>query len=167
MRPRVFEVVRNCTGAAMLEFALVLPVLLLVVFGITQFGLVFFHYLMVTNGAEVGARQLSTSRFDSTPYTDTVAAIQNATTLGSNVTTILKVYNSQTSTWTTCISGGDAACQTALQNAYNDQPTNGPPPPVSVQVSFSCSFETLIEVPHFPIHLNICPISSTMEAPVQ
>ena len=72
---RLLEVARDCAGAAFLEFALVLPVLLLVVFGITQFGLVFYHYLMVANGAAVGARQFSVSRLDSAPYTHTVAAI--------------------------------------------------------------------------------------------
>lgn len=158
MRPRVFEVVRDCAGAAFLEFALVLPVLLLVMFGIMQFGLIFYHYIMVTNGAAVGARQFSISRLDTTPYTDTVTAIQNATTLGSNVTITLKVNNAACTT--------NSQCQTDLQNAY--LAGSSPPEAVSVQVQFSasCSFEDLIEVPGFPIHLNLCP-TSTMQAPVQ
>ena len=79
---RLLEVARDCTGAAMLEFALVLPVLLLVVFGITQFGLIFYHYSLVTNAAEAGTRTLSISFQDPHPYCDTVNAIIDHTSGG-------------------------------------------------------------------------------------
>ena len=171
MRPRVFEVVRDCTGAAFLELALVLPVLLLVVFGITQFGLIFYHYTLVTNATAAGMRQLSISRLDSTAYCDTENTIINASgglggtpgssgscpTINSDFTITLKVNG------TACTS--NSACQSALAAAY--AAAINPPEPASVQVQFSCSFEDLIAVPHFPIHLGVCPLTSTMQAPIQ
>lgn len=43
-------------GAELIEFALVLPLLLLVLFGIIDFGLMFQRYHVVTNAAREGAR---------------------------------------------------------------------------------------------------------------
>src|SRR5579862_278321 len=74
---RWLEVARDCTGTVFLEFALVLPVLLLVAFGITQFGLIFYHYTLVTNAAAAGTRQLSVSYQDPHPYCDTINTIIN------------------------------------------------------------------------------------------
>jgi Flp pilus assembly protein TadG len=46
-------------GAAAVEFALVLPVLILLVFGIVEFGLVFNRWLSVTHAAREGVRTYS------------------------------------------------------------------------------------------------------------
>ena len=43
-------------GAELVEFAIVLPLLLLVLFGIIDFGLLFQRYHVVTNAAREGAR---------------------------------------------------------------------------------------------------------------
>ena len=50
------------SGQAMVEFAIVLPVLLVLVFGIIQFGIVFNHYLTLTDAVRAGARQAAVSR---------------------------------------------------------------------------------------------------------
>jgi Flp pilus assembly protein TadG len=47
---------RDQRGQAMTEFALVLPILALLIFGIIQFGIVFNNYLTVTDSARAGAR---------------------------------------------------------------------------------------------------------------
>jgi Flp pilus assembly protein TadG len=44
------------TGAELVEFAIVLPLLLLVLFGIIDFGMLFHRYQVVTNAAREGAR---------------------------------------------------------------------------------------------------------------
>jgi Flp pilus assembly protein TadG len=49
-------------GQAVVEFAVILPVLLLVLFGILQFGIVFNNYIQVTSAAREGARKAATSR---------------------------------------------------------------------------------------------------------
>ncbi len=43
-------------GAAAVEFAIILPVLLLVMFGIVEFGTLMYDQIMVTNAAREGAR---------------------------------------------------------------------------------------------------------------
>jgi Flp pilus assembly protein TadG len=52
----------NDEGQAVVEFAVILPVLLLVLFGILQFGIVFNNYIQVTSAAREGARKAATSR---------------------------------------------------------------------------------------------------------
>ena len=47
---------RSEDGAQLVEFALVLPLLLLVLLGIAEFGFVFQRYEVVTNAAREGAR---------------------------------------------------------------------------------------------------------------
>ena len=47
---------RNKHGQAMVEFALVLPILLLVMFAIIEFGRLFFSYAMVSAASREGAR---------------------------------------------------------------------------------------------------------------
>lgn len=51
-------------GAAALEFALVVPVLLLLIFGIIEFGLAFQAQLALTHGAREGARLAAVGKFD-------------------------------------------------------------------------------------------------------
>ena len=46
----------------MTEFALVLPVLALLLFGVIQFGIAFNNYLTVTDAARAGARKGAVSR---------------------------------------------------------------------------------------------------------
>jgi Flp pilus assembly protein TadG len=49
-------------GQAMVEFAIVLPVLLMLVLGIIQVGILFNHHLAVTDAVRAGARQAAVSR---------------------------------------------------------------------------------------------------------
>lgn len=53
---------RREEGQAYVEFALVLPLLLLIVMGIIQFGTVFKDYIALTDAVRVGARQAAVSR---------------------------------------------------------------------------------------------------------
>jgi Flp pilus assembly protein TadG len=50
------------SGQSLVEFALTLPVLLLVLTGITTFGLAMNNYLSLTEATSVGARQIAISR---------------------------------------------------------------------------------------------------------
>ncbi len=47
---------RREKGQAMVEFAIVLPIFILVLCGILDFGWYFFHTLLIENGAREGAR---------------------------------------------------------------------------------------------------------------
>ena len=53
---------RRDDGQAYVEFALILPILLLVVMGIIQFGTAFKDYIALTDAVRVGARQGAVSR---------------------------------------------------------------------------------------------------------
>src|SRR4051794_32628796 len=50
-------------GQAIVEFAIVLPLLMGLVLGIVQFGIVFNNYETLTDAARVGARKAAVSRF--------------------------------------------------------------------------------------------------------
>ncbi len=65
-------------GQTMVEFALAMPVLCLVLFGIIQFGVLFNDYLSLTDAARVGARKGAVSRTAANPSAATEAAVRNA-----------------------------------------------------------------------------------------
>ncbi|MFN0155428.1 MAG: TadE/TadG family type IV pilus assembly protein, partial [Gaiella sp.] len=69
---------RNEEGQAMVEFALIIPALLLVVFGIIQFGILFNNYLTLTDAVRVGARQAAVSRQSPNPIATTTDQIMRA-----------------------------------------------------------------------------------------
>ena len=64
----------------MTEFALVLPILSLLLFGVIQFGLVFNNYLTVTDAVRAGARKAAVGRHLSDPSGAATTAVRNAST---------------------------------------------------------------------------------------
>lgn len=63
-------------GQSIVEFAIILPFLLFLLLGITQFGLAFHNYLAITDAARVGARAAAVNR-TTNPCTAARTAIQN------------------------------------------------------------------------------------------
>ncbi|MPZ71426.1 MAG: pilus assembly protein [Actinobacteria bacterium] len=61
-------------GAAAVEMAIVLPLLLLLVFGIVEFGLIFNRWITVTHSAREGVRQLALGK----PDADAIALAEAA-----------------------------------------------------------------------------------------
>ena len=49
--------IKNERGQTMTEFAFVLPILLVVLFGIIQFGIIFNNYVALTDAARAASRQ--------------------------------------------------------------------------------------------------------------
>ena len=60
----------------MTEFALVLPVLALILFAVIQFGIVFNNYVTLTDATRAGARKAAVSRQSSDPVGAAVAAVR-------------------------------------------------------------------------------------------
>jgi len=58
--------------------ALVMPILLLLTYGMCWFGLAVNNYLVLTNAVQVGAQVLATDRGSSNPCSDVVTAVENA-----------------------------------------------------------------------------------------
>ncbi|HMI98297.1 MAG TPA: TadE family protein [Gaiellaceae bacterium] len=79
----------------MTEFALVLPILALLLFGVIQFGIVFNNYITLTDATRAGARKAAVSRRDPNPTATCVSAIRNS---ASNMTQS-KLTPTCTSTW--------------------------------------------------------------------
>jgi Flp pilus assembly protein TadG len=69
---------RNDRGQTMVEFALVVPILCVVLFGILQFGALYNDYVTLTDAARVGARKAAVSRQSSNPSGAAVAATRGA-----------------------------------------------------------------------------------------
>jgi Flp pilus assembly protein TadG len=101
------------SGNAAVEFALVLPLLLTVMFAIIELGYCLFNYQMLTGAARVGARNFAVSRATTTtPYATTRSVISTAAN-GLKSATLLAAGNITLAVaGTTCAS--DAACVTAL-----------------------------------------------------
>jgi Flp pilus assembly protein TadG len=69
---------RSSEGQTMVEFALVLPMLAFLLFGIIQFGIVFNHYLDLTDAVRAGARVAAVSRQAGNPSGAAQAAVVNS-----------------------------------------------------------------------------------------
>jgi Flp pilus assembly protein TadG len=70
--------IRTEQGQTMTEFAIVLPVLVLLVFAVIQFGILFNNYVMLTDAARAGARKAAVSRTDSNPIGATETQVRNS-----------------------------------------------------------------------------------------
>ena len=94
-------------GQTLVEFAALLPVLCLLLFGIIQFGVVFHDYITVTDASRVGARKAAVSRIGGDTGAAAVAAAKEAgssldwTKDGASVTC-------EADDWTSA--GGDVSC---------------------------------------------------------
>jgi Flp pilus assembly protein TadG len=62
----------------MVEFVLVAPILLLLVFGIVQFGIMLNNYVTLTDAVRVGARQAAVSRTNPNRVTVTTDRVKSA-----------------------------------------------------------------------------------------
>jgi Flp pilus assembly protein TadG len=67
-------------GQSMTEFALVLPLLVVLLFGIIQFGITFNNYITLTDAVRAGARKGAVSRHEKDPAAVTVDAVKAAAT---------------------------------------------------------------------------------------
>jgi Flp pilus assembly protein TadG len=59
--------IKSERGQTMTEFALVMPILLVLLFGIVQFGIIFNNYVTLTDAARTASRKGAVSRNDSDP----------------------------------------------------------------------------------------------------
>jgi Flp pilus assembly protein TadG len=69
---------RSEKGQATTEFAVVLPILVVLLFGIIQFGITFKDYLSLTDAVRAGARKGAVSRELADPVGATRTAVRNA-----------------------------------------------------------------------------------------
>lgn len=80
-------------GASAVEFALVLPLLLLIVFGIIEFGVIMYNKAMITNASREGARRgivyrTDPSTGDYSPLSDLQIKTEVTNYLGNHLITL-------------------------------------------------------------------------------
>ena len=150
-------------GLAMVEFAIILPVLLYFLFGVIQYGWLLSKYMGLTNAAQVGVLYLVSQGIStSTPYTNTVASIcgQNNGALGvtlcnasyppgnNSIAIAIALYG------TTC--NTDATCVALLPPTANCNSSTG-----TATVTVSYGFTAIVPAKLYP---TSSPISSTISA---
>ena len=64
----------------MVEFALVIPILCVVLFGVIQFGILYKNYVTLTDATRVGARKAAVSRHEADPVGVTVTKVKSSAT---------------------------------------------------------------------------------------
>jgi len=69
---------RSEEGQALVEFALVAPLLFLILFGIVQFGIAFMNSIALTDAVRAGARKAAVSRTAADPTQATKTAVLGA-----------------------------------------------------------------------------------------
>ena len=113
-------------GASAAEFAIILPVMLIALFGIIQFGITINNYIEITSGARAGARVLAVSRGSATPYQDSVTAFRNS---APNISATMNLSINGAG----C--GADGACQGLLTNAAGQ--------PAAFRATYPCNLKIM------------------------
>ena len=77
---------RNEKGASAVEFALVVPIFLMIVLGIFQFGIAFNNWIAITHAAREGARLAAVGQYDEQRVRDSApsVAIQSISVIGQD-----------------------------------------------------------------------------------
>jgi Flp pilus assembly protein TadG len=61
---RLNKLIRSQKGQSIVELALILPIIIIILFGIIEFGRIFYSYIVITNAAREGARLGSVGKSD-------------------------------------------------------------------------------------------------------
>ena len=71
---------KNERGQTLTEFAIVLPILALLLFGVIQFGIAFNNYITLTDAVRAGARKGAVGRHLQDPQAAVQQSVRNAST---------------------------------------------------------------------------------------
>jgi Flp pilus assembly protein TadG len=145
---RWHNLARDRAGASAIEFALVAPILLVLLMGTAKFGIALNSYVMLTEAVADGAHYLALSRGTATPYTSTVSQVNgtasNLTVANLTITTLIN--------GTACST--NSTCQTALNTAAGL--------PAKVTATYPCDL-TVMGVNYLPT----CTLSSSTTLMIQ
>ena len=107
---RFIDLARQRSGSAVIEFALLAPVLLLLMLGTFQFGLVLINYMTLTNATQTAARQFAVSRGSTTSWSNAKSQLYGAAPnlVQADVTITFSVNGGACTSDATCKTGLDA-----------------------------------------------------------
>ena len=142
-------------GSSLIEFALVLPILLVVATSTVVFGITLNNYMILTNAVSIGARQLAISRGQTTdPCATTVSAVELAApTLTAASLSFSYSLNGVSYSGTSCSSASTTTG--AAGNLVQGQPAR-------VTVTYPCSLAA-----YGKNYAANCTLSSTLTELVQ
>lgn len=123
-------------GSAMLELSISLPLLLLILFGVADFGRFMYAAIEINSAASAGAEYATTSLVNSTDYAgmQTAAQADAADVSGVTVTT---------SSYCKCLGGSVVSCTVGACGGTST-------PPNYIKVTTSGTFNTLFSYPGLP-----------------
>ncbi len=102
----------NSEGGALVEMAFALPIMMLMITGMTGFGLLLNNFLVLSHAVDVGARSLAVSRgVSTTPCSDAETVIENAApSLAPANMTFTFAIGSNSYSGSTITSSGSGGC---------------------------------------------------------
>jgi Flp pilus assembly protein TadG len=100
-RRRHIEKLRAERGQTAVEFALVAPVLILLLLGVVQMGIAFNNYVTVTDAARAGARKAIVARLSGLTTSDITQAVQSAASDLNQTKLGVTVADPSDPTWST------------------------------------------------------------------
>lgn len=138
---RVRQGFLSARGAALIEFTVVAPVMMLMLFGIARFGITFNNYVALTDAVRVGARQLSMGRGQADPCRTTGTKINTATSsfFTSNRASFLITTTVAVTSGTTTSSGNLGAPSGSLPTCSGAGATMTEGADATVTATYPCS----------------------------
>jgi hypothetical protein len=114
---------RSSRGAAAVEFALVLPLLLSLVFGIIEFGWAYGQMLDVRHGAREGARLIAVNDFPAGQTAEDLSAAEQSEYLVRTICSRMDLTSDAKVSLSFAVTGGVSAGQTAIIVVESDLDT--------------------------------------------
>ena len=77
MQTKLFKILKtkNQKGASAVEFAIILPVLVMILFGMFQFGIAYNNWIALTHAAREGARLAAVGAYDEQTVRDSAPSV--------------------------------------------------------------------------------------------
>ena len=76
MNIKLKKLIKNSKGASVVEFALILPLLVMMVFGIFQFGIAYNNWIALTHAAREGARLAAVGQYEESRVRESAPSVQ-------------------------------------------------------------------------------------------
>jgi Flp pilus assembly protein TadG len=158
------EILRSNAGQAMLELALLLPMLLLLTMGVIEMGRYMYIYILVGNAARAGAAYGAQSLGQSSDTTDIQTAAQNDYNSQNNGQTAGSLTVTS-STSCGCDSGGTVTAAAACTGTGAGICAAGHWV-VTVTVTASGTFNSLFNYPGIPASISVSNTAAMRVAPI-